>query len=106
MSYQDEEKYECLRENLGDKLVDYIDHSVVSENILDEMEYHEMELTFDNAKAVWLDFLENLPSQLDISVNRIKERLAREQGEPKLHDYEQSYKDGLKLLYKDVMEDR
>ena len=41
------------------QLADWIDPNVIAENIIEELQDYEVEPTLDNAKAVWLDFLEN-----------------------------------------------
>ena len=41
------------------ELADWIDTDVIAEHILEELEEHDIEGTFENAKIVWLDVLEN-----------------------------------------------
>lgn len=57
------------------ELADYIDNSVPAQCILNEMADQDMPLTLDLAKRVWLDVLENLHSQLEVSVDRILQRV-------------------------------
>ena len=67
---------ENVRDQLDEELADYIDTSVIAECILDEMEDQALDLTFENAKEVWLSVLEHLPAQLFVSVDRISQRSA------------------------------
>ena len=60
-------------QSVEDALIDWIDPGVIAESILEEMADQEVPLTFDLAKKVWLDALENLHSQLGASVNGVKD---------------------------------
>jgi len=57
------------------ELIDWIDPSVIAENILEEMADQEVPLTLDLAKEVWLKVLESLHGHLESAVDRISERV-------------------------------
>ena len=57
------------------ELIDWIDLSVIAECVIEEMADQDVPLTLANAKKVWLDVLENLHSQLEVSVDRISDRI-------------------------------
>jgi len=41
------------------ELADWIDADVIAEQIYDELADHDIEGTFENAKIIWLDVLQN-----------------------------------------------
>ena len=62
------------REELVDQLSDWIDASVIAEQLVDAMAEVALpeEMTLDNAKAIYYDFLQNeLPDGLRRSVRTI-----------------------------------
>lgn len=62
-------------QSVESNLIDWIDPSVIAECVLEEMADQDMPLTLDLAKKVWLDVLENLHSQLEVSVDRVGDRV-------------------------------
>lgn len=62
-------------QSVAEDLADWIDLGVIAECVLEEMADQDMPLTLDLAKRVWLDVLENLHSQLEVSVDRIWDRV-------------------------------
>lgn len=66
---------EKIISHLQDELVAWIDPNVIAENILDEMQDQHLDLSLDNAKNVWLDYLENLNIGLAVSVDRVGDRI-------------------------------
>jgi len=57
------------------QLSDWIEPYVLADCIVKELVDQREEPTLENAKKVWLDVLENLPRQLEVSVARVKDRM-------------------------------
>ena len=62
-------------DTLENQVAEYIDTAVLGNCLVEEMVDQGLELNLDNAKKVWLDVLENLHSQLEVSVDRISDRV-------------------------------
>lgn len=62
---------------LKDEIAEWIDSTPIAQAIIDEMREQGLPLNLDNAKNVWYDILENLHSHLEVSIDRIRDRLAR-----------------------------
>jgi len=45
--------------DIREELADWIDTDVIAERILEDMEGHDVSLSLENAKTIWLDVLEN-----------------------------------------------
>lgn len=65
------------QQSIIDQVADWIDRYVIAETIAEELIDQGHPITFENAKKVWLDVLENLHAHLEVAVDRVLDRNAR-----------------------------